>query len=221
MNRTILCAGGCLSLLTLILLIIGASLPWYVWKDFTGTTTSCSYSIMQHWNNWVIYCRDCPFVQIPFSESSETCNNYLVSANWRKTLEVANESVSLTFNVALAFLLLAILSSFASLIFMCIRGMRETTRSLKVMSIIIISVGATAAFLSCMAFLQINRSYDKDGWCSTLYDPTEDNPCNSFHGSMDDTLSDGKLKWLPGAGWIATMISLPFALGALAVAACK
>eukprot|EP01098_Paradermamoeba_levis_P007548 TRINITY_DN3121_c0_g2_i1.p1 TRINITY_DN3121_c0_g2~~TRINITY_DN3121_c0_g2_i1.p1 ORF type:complete len:247 (-),score=67.46 TRINITY_DN3121_c0_g2_i1:101-766(-) len=217
MNKTLLFGGGCLSFCTLLFLVVGCSIPWFVWRQFSSEATSCEYRVMQHWFKWTVNCKDCASVPVPFSTDFEPCTDKW-SYDWRMTADTPKSNVEQLYNISFSFTMISILFSLATMILVCLRGFSDSTKAIKVVNVVFAAMTIGATMIAFLSFLGVSGAYDKDDWCLLTFPPEDGSPCGSFFGSSQDQLSGGTVKWMPGPGWIIVVCSLPFAIGSLLIA---
>lgn len=190
-----------------ILILIAICVPWYYISFDDFGTSSCSYSIAYYWNTAT--CSESGF----FCSFCSTFNG-----NWRDTGVFSPETKHQaelydgTFTMVLFSLLLSVILIIIS-IAICIQSsspQQDRTTIKKLSRPIIAGVGIASLVFLTIAIITFSAGHPnairKDSFPFGC--PSVSSPCSSFYGSNTNS------SWGGHAGWILSVITWPFLLGA-------
>ena len=215
------CAALTLALVVFGLMIACLTVPWFYWSNTftlkssnvqsgTGTTNIISTTLN---STTIMY-------DLIGTRTSTQASGSISSVESYKNLESStNPSIFSTFKLSQAFVLIALILSFALAVILAVflldpirnkaifaLGMTLTRAILLVAGLLLVA-SVTIAFLG---FLGISASFKKDqSGCS-------EGPCRTFSGTVNSQFNAGSVtsntQWGPQAGWYIALASTPISL---------
>eukprot|EP01118_Nematostelium_gracile_P008429 TRINITY_DN2792_c0_g3_i6.p1 TRINITY_DN2792_c0_g3~~TRINITY_DN2792_c0_g3_i6.p1 ORF type:complete len:220 (+),score=45.53 TRINITY_DN2792_c0_g3_i6:900-1559(+) len=202
MGKALHGCASCLSITSMILIIVSLAVPWYfLFTSFTFGDSTKSVGLMIGWRR--VYCvgNDCG------DDPSE---------DWRK--QTGDSNLPHVFDATLGMMVVALLLTIVSVAISFVRCCSKHSKSM--LKIIVIVTLALSLLFTAVSVIYFAVAVPKELCKGSLDDTGKDTPCSKFIGSQTDSESalginvSATVAW-GGAGWAVAIPAIFFTLLAL------